>query len=118
MLKRLQQQILQHCTMPATVEILKGTQSGIWGLFRDIITVNWAYHQDDAIESEKVNQDAQQLGMQLNMLLQKKGLPNDSIVRYVLHTGVLNADKPMDSQWRSLFAQAIIKLDILERNQP
>lgn len=118
MLKRLQQQIMQHCTMPATVEILKGTQSGIWGLFRDMITVNWAYHQDDAIESEKVNQDAQQLGMQLNALLQKKGMPDDTVVRYVQHTGVLNAEKPMDSQWRSLFAQAIIKLDILEGNQP
>ena len=44
MLKRLQQQIMQHCTMPATVEVLKGTQSGIWGLFRDMITVSWAYH--------------------------------------------------------------------------
>jgi len=118
MLKRLQQQIMQHCTMPATVEVLKGTQSGIWGLFRDMITVSWAYHPDDTIESEKVNQDAQQLGMQLNALLQKKGLPDDTVVRYVQHTGVLNAEKPMDSQWRSLFAQAIIKLDILERNQP
>jgi adenylate cyclase len=118
MLKRLQQQIMQHCTMPATVEILKGTQSGIWGLFRDMVTVSWGYHQDDAIESEKVHQDAQQLGMQLNTLLQKKGLPDDTVVRYVQHTGVLNAEKPMDSQWRGLFAQAIIKLDILERNQP
>jgi CHASE2 domain-containing sensor protein len=118
MLKRLQQQIMQHCTMPATVEILKGTQSGIWGLFRDMVTVSWGYHQDDAIESEKVHQDAQQLGMQLNALLQKKGLPDDTVVRYVQHTGVLNAEKPMDSQWRGLFAQAIIKLDILERNQP
>jgi len=35
-------------------------------------------------------------------------------VRYTQHTGVLNAEKAMDSQWRGLFAQAIIKLDILE----
>lgn len=114
MLKTLQHNIVQRCTLPATVEILKGTQSGIWGLFSDMITVSWAYPHDDTVEAEKANADATQLGLQLKTMLQDTGMPDDTTVRYVQHTGVLNAEKPMDSQWRGLFAQAIIKLDILE----
>ena len=114
MLKMLQNNITQRCTLPATVERLKGTQSGIWGLFTDMITVSWAYQHDNAIEAEKVKADATHLGLQLKTILQNTGMPNDTTVRYIQHTGVLNAEKAMDSQWRGLFAQAIIKLDILE----
>ncbi|MES1987258.1 MAG: CHASE2 domain-containing protein [Pseudomonadota bacterium] len=114
MLKMLQNNITQRCTLPATVERLKGTQSGIWGLFTDMITVSWAYPHDNVIEAEKANTDATQLGLQLKTILQNTGMPNDTTVRYTQHTGVLNAEKAMDSQWRGLFAQAIIKLDILE----
>lgn len=116
MLKTLQHNILQHCALPAKVEILKGTQSGIWGLFTDMITVSWAYQHDNAIEAEKVNADATQLGLQLKNILQNAGMPNDTTLRYIQHTGVLNAEKAMDSQWRGLFAQAIIKLDVLENS--
>jgi len=114
MLKTLQNNITQRCALPATVEILKGAQSGIWGLFTDMITVSWAYPHNDAIEAEKVHADATQLGVQLKTILQHTGIPNDTSVRYIQHTGVLSAEKAMDSQWRGLFAQAIIKLDVLE----
>jgi len=115
MLKKLQHKINQQLQIPATVEILKGTQSGVWGLFSDIITVSWAYPHDNETESAKVKQDADQLGLQLKTLIQNIGLPDNTHVRYTSHSGILNADKSMASQWRGLFAQAIIKLDILEK---
>ena len=68
----------------------------------------------DGLGREKVKVDATQLGLQLKTILQNTGMPNDTTVRYIQHTGVLNGEKAMDSQWRGLFAQAIIKLDILE----
>jgi len=116
-LKKLQHIIEHHCHLPATVEFIKGTQSGIWGVFGDMMIVSWAYPHDDETAPEKAKQDASQLGLQLKMLLQNMGMPNETAVRYTLHTGTLNTDKPMDSQWRGLFAQAIIKLDILERDR-
>ena len=116
-LKKLQHLISKQLKSPASVEILRGTQSGIWGLFSDIVTVSWAYPHDDEVEATKVKQDADQLGLQLKTLLQEIGLPTNITLRYTQHSGTLNADKPMDSQWRGLFAQAIIKLDILERGE-
>jgi CHASE2 domain-containing sensor protein len=113
MLKKLSHKIEQQLQQPATVEFVKGTQSGIWGLFSDMVVVSWACTN---INQAGVNeQDAIQLGAQLNSLLQSSGMPDDASARYIMHTGTLNTEKPMASQWRGLFAQAIIKLDILER---
>jgi CHASE2 domain-containing sensor protein len=114
-LKKLQLKIEKQLQLPATVAILKGTQSGVWGLFSDIVTVSWAYPHDNETESANANQDAEQLGHQLNHLIQDLGLPSDTSVRYVHHSSILNTEKPMASQWRGMFAQAIIKLDILEK---
>ncbi len=110
-LKKLQHQIEPRCLLPVKVEYLKGTQSGVWGLFSDMLMVSWAYHHDDEIEAEKVHQDATQLGLQLKTLLMNIGIPNDTAVRYAQHIGVLNAEKPLASQWRGLFAKTILKLD-------
>jgi len=117
MLKKLQRNIEQQLKQPATVEILKGTQSGIWGLFSDVVVVSWAYSHSDETAAARMQQDAAELGAQLNSLLQNLGMPDDVSVRYTQHTGTLNTDKPMANQWRGLFAQAIIKLDILEREK-
>ncbi|WP_041928541.1 CHASE2 domain-containing protein [Methylotenera mobilis] len=114
LLKKLQYKIEQQTQRHATVEILKGTQSGIWGLFSDMIIVSWAYAHDNEAEASKATQEATQLGTQLNQLIQGTGIPEDTTARYTLHSGTLNTEKPMANQWRGLFAQAIIKLDILE----
>ncbi|HEY0841778.1 CHASE2 domain-containing protein [Methylotenera sp.] len=114
LLKKLQYKIEQRLQHRATVEILKGTQSGIWGLFSDMIIVSWAYAHDSEAEASQAMQDATKLGTQLAQLLQGTGIPEDTTARYTLHNGTLNTEKPMANQWRGLFAQAIIKLDILE----
>lgn len=113
-LKKLQHKIEQEIQHQGTVEILKGTQSGIWGLFSDMIIVSWAYRHDDEATATKTEQAAKQLGEQLSRLIQNTGIPTSTTARYILHAGVLNTEKPMANQWRGLFAQAIIKLDILE----
>jgi CHASE2 domain-containing sensor protein len=113
-LKKLQHKIEQKIQQQGTVEILKGTQSGIWGLFSDMIIVSWAYRHDDEATATKTEQAAKQLGEQLSRLIQSTGIPANTTARYILHAGALNTEKPMANQWRGLFAQAIIKLDILE----
>ena len=110
--KKLQHHIEQKLQIPATVAMLKGTQSGIWGLFGDMLMVSWAFAHDDAAAATVVKQAADQLGLQLPDLLKEAGMPEDTSVRYALHIGTLNTEKALDSQWRGLFAQAIIKLDL------
>lgn len=115
-LKKFRQKIEHQLQLPATVDGIKGTQSGIWGLFSELLMVSWAYDSHQSTDAARALQDAQQLSSQLLALLKDSGAPNDVSLRCTIHEGILNTDKPMANQWRGLFAQAVIKLDILERD--
>lgn len=114
--KKFRQKIELSLKLPATVDSIKGTQSGIWGLFTDLVVVSWAYDSQNTESAAQANQDAENLSRQLLSLLQSAGAPSDARLRYAIHTGVLHIEKPTANQWRGLFAQAIIKLDILEKD--
>lgn len=115
MLKKFRQKIEHALQLPATVDSIKGTQSGIWGLFTDLVVVSWAYDSQNKESAAQANGDAEHLSRQLLSLLQSSGAPSDMHLRYATHAGVLHIEKPTANQWRGLFAQAIIKLDILEK---
>ncbi|MBU1053709.1 MAG: CHASE2 domain-containing protein [Proteobacteria bacterium] len=111
LLKKLKRQIELNCRTPNNVDILKGSQSGIWGLFGDTIVVNWTYSEALEQYAQNAKQDAEQLAGQLSAILKNVGLPDDTKIYYSMHTGGLAGDKPLANQWRSLFAQAILKLE-------
>jgi adenylate cyclase len=43
--------------------------------------------------------------------LKNVGLPGNTQVHYAMLKGGLTKDQPLANQWRSLFAQAILKLE-------
>jgi adenylate cyclase len=117
LLKKLKREIELVCRTPSSVEILHGTQSGIWGLFGDMLVVNWMYADSKKEYEASAKRDAQAISTQLPTLIAGIGLPNNTVTRYALHEGKLmaqsttNAQPSLASQWRSLFAQAVIKLE-------
>lgn len=122
LLKKLKREIELVSKTPNNIEILHGTQSGIWGLFSDMLVVNWMYTDDEKDYDEKdydetVKQDVHAISAQLPTLIAKIGLPNNTVARYALHEGKLAAHSnassqpSLASQWRSLFALAVIKLE-------
>ncbi len=115
LLKKLKREIELASKSPNTVEILVGTQSGIWGLFGDMLVVSWIFDDKNIEYSAAAQQDAAQIAQQLASLITRIGLPNSTVTRYVTHEGRL-ANKQDDadslaSQWRTIFAQAVIKLE-------
>jgi adenylate cyclase len=121
LLKKLKREIELACRTPSNIEILHGTQSGIWGLFGDMLVVSWMYADNKKEYEASAKQDAQAISTQLPTLIASIGLPNSTITRYALHEGKLVAQSTasaqpssmpnLASQWRSLFAQAVIKLE-------
>lgn len=111
LLKKLKRQIELNCRTPHNVDILKGSQSGIWGLFGDTIVVNRTYSEALEQYAQKAKQDAEQLAGQLSAILKNVGLPDNTKIYYSIHIGGLAVEKPLANQWRSLFAQAILKLE-------
>lgn len=91
---------------PRTVEILKGSHSGLWGLFDEMLLVSW---RGDAIKQS--DEDTQQLIARLPALLKKAGVPTRVTIRHATKAGVLDNTRTAATQWRSLFAEAILKLE-------
>ncbi len=113
LLKKLKREIELASKTPNNIEILHGTQSGIWGLFGDMLVVSWMYADNNKAYEASAKQDAQAISTQLPTLIASIGLPNSTVTRYALHDGKLvnQAAASLASQWRSLFAQAVIKLE-------
>lgn len=111
-MKRIRKDIELASQSPNQIDILAGTQSGVWGLFGDIVVVSWQYNPQEAYRTV-AQQDASQLGAQLPQLLQNLGLPASTHVRYALHQGkIANRAEHLAAQWRVLLAQAIIQLEV------
>lgn len=111
---KLEDKIELVCNTPMTIEALVGTQSGIWGLFGDMIVVSWMFADTKPEYADAAKQDAQTIASQLPTLVAELGLPNETITRYTLHEGKLQNQSsltPLSSQWRTMFAQAVIKLE-------
>jgi len=111
---KLEDKIELVCKTPMTIEALAGTQSGIWGLFGDMIVVSWLFADTKPEYADAAKQDAQTIASQLPTLVAELGLPNETITRYTLHEGKLqnqSSSTPLSSQWRTIFAQAVIKLE-------
>lgn len=111
MLKKLKRQIELASQTPNSVDIIRGAQHGIWGLFADMIVVSWTYSATRAEYAEQAKQDAAQLGSCLTELLNAIGLPPGTPMRYTLQQGTIAAGQPPAAQWRSLLAQSVIKLE-------
>ncbi|HZV61239.1 MAG TPA: CHASE2 domain-containing protein [Methylophilaceae bacterium] len=109
LLKKLKRQLESAVHTAKDVEILRGTQHGIWGLFCDTVIVNWVHEKKE--DAEKARVEAEQLGKSLPTLLGNIGLPPSTPVRYILHEETMTADNPAAGQWRALFARAIARLE-------
>lgn len=111
MLKKLRTEISTIGSLEKSVEHLKGTQSGIWGLFGDMLLIRWTCPPDDNAQLAAIHAEAGEIGSSMETLLSRKGLPGDTQVHHVLHEGLLSGERPLDAQWRTLFAQAILALE-------
>ncbi len=111
LLKKFKREIELSSKTPNNIEILHGTQSGIWGLFGDMVVVSWIFAGNKPEYGAAAKQDAQNIATQLTTLIEHLGLPTSTITRYALHEGKLVNQTNLAPQWRMLFAQAVIKLE-------
>ena len=118
LLKKLKRKIELASKTPNSVEILQGIQSGIWGLFGDMVVVSWIYAHDQPEYTQAAMLDAQHIADALPTLILQIGLPYTTVTRYVTHESKLvNVETiSIAAQWRLIFAQAVIKLEQIEQD--
>ncbi|HAJ71266.1 MAG TPA: molecular chaperone TorD, partial [Methylophilaceae bacterium] len=117
MLKKAKRLIELSSKTPNNVEILLGTQNGIWGLFGDMIIVSWLVSDTKPDYKEVAMQDAAHIAEQLPTIISEIGLPEHTTTRYTVYEGKLIQHRDVQhttslaSQWRTLFSQAVIQLE-------
>jgi hypothetical protein len=111
LLKKLSREVEAIGSLPKSVEALKGTQSGIWGLFGDMLVIGWTCAPDDAAQIGGIHREANEIAVRLTQLLAKIGLPEGTATRHVLHEGLITDGKALAPQWRALFAEAVQELE-------
>ncbi len=117
MLKKAKRLIELGSKTPNNVEILLGTQNGIWGLFGDMIIVSWLVSDTKPDYKEVAMQDAAHIAEQLPTIISEIGLPEHTTTRYTVYEGKLIQHRDVQhttslaSQWRTLFSQAVIQLE-------
>ena len=118
LLKKLKRKIELTSRATNSVEILNGIQSGIWGLFGDMVIVSWIYAHNSPKNAQTSMSDAQHIADALPALIVQVGLPSTTITRYVMHESkLLNMETiSLSAQWRLIFAQAVIKLEQIDQN--
>jgi CHASE2 domain-containing sensor protein len=112
LLKKLKKKIEQSCKNYNSVDVLKGSQSGIWGLFGDLIIVTWTYSEKEEKNVRDANLEAGQLAGELPLILKNIGLPGNIKIRHAKHEGRFTEGIPLAGQWRNLFARAVIMLEL------
>lgn len=110
-LKRVRRAVEDEASLPCSVEALKGTQAGIWGLFGDMLAIIWSLPPQDKHDTTEIRKEAQRLIQRLPAILLQQGVPAEIQFRHVVHEGTLNGGRDAAPQWRILFAQAILRLE-------
>lgn len=92
-----------------SVEIIKGTQKGLWGLFEDTLAISWLCPPGDDEMRQKISQDIEAVERVIMPLLRKYCAVSNQDVAFFVHEGVIaGGDKALGS-WRALLAATVLR---------
>ena len=90
--------------IPKSVEIMRGDQKGIWGLFDTTIAISWL-SEAETLSSKEIDQIIDETRTWLHRSLIK----NSESVNYVVHQTTIHGGEFAAEGWQRLFAQALLQ---------
>jgi len=94
---------------PKSVEMLKGRQKGLWGLFENTLAISWICQEDDTIRRGQISRDIEALSQAIGPLLQKNGAYADNGTEWFIHEAPIEGGERARAEWRTLFAEALLR---------
>lgn len=91
------------------VEVLKGRQRGIWGLFDATVAVSWAYQPSDASRRARVEADVHAVRERLPELVARLRVNGEEVAAVSVADAALGGgtESEVRARWRRLFAEAL-----------
>ena len=96
-------------TEAKSVEILKGHQEGVWGLFENALVVSWAIPADDPAARARVTDDTTAIVAAVETALPRSGNGATPTMSWVVHERVISGGPAARAGWRALFAEAQLR---------
>ena len=103
---------LEHVgTEAKSVDVIKGTQKGMWDLFEKTFAVSWVVSAQDVEGAARVEKDIEAVLVRLPVLLRKHIAYADNATSSFVHRGTVTGGEGARASWRALFAQASLAWD-------
>lgn len=100
--------IKQTGSAAKSVEILKGTQRGLWDLFEDTLAISWLCSPDDEAARLNIQRDIEAVEQAIRPLLRKYCVISDNDVASFVHEGRVTGGEQARASWRGLFAETML----------
>jgi CHASE2 domain-containing sensor protein len=107
---RLRRSLGKRVKQAKSVEMLKGDQKGIWGLFEGMIVVSWTCPAGDEDRKNLIAQEAKTVEEAAAKLWRAGGGKPDGI-SFIFHDGALAGGELARAGWTLLFGEALTRGD-------
>lgn len=113
-MKKLKRQIELTSRTPSSVDIVKGVQSGIWGLFGELTVVSWTFAEGRQEYASEAHMDAERIAKALPSMIASLDLPGKPQAVHTVYENRLDGRAPLGRQWRRAFAAALLQLEAIK----
>lgn len=107
--EKIRRQLEKSGSATKSVEILKGRQKGIWGLFEDTLAISWLRPADDEDSRLRIVRDINAITQAIGPLLRKHAANADNDVDWFVHEGPITGGEEACDSWRTLFAETLLR---------
>ena len=92
-----------------SVEMLEGTQKGIWALLDNCLVVSWAVPEGDTSARDRMRKDIDRVTVSMQDLLPKYLGNGTHAANWVIHEGILSGGETAKASWDKMLAEAQLK---------
>jgi hypothetical protein len=108
MLEKIRLSLKRIGSAQKSVEVMVGSQKGMWGLLEKTIAISWVAEASDDVALQAIQEDADLVLKSLLPLLKRSLFHLDGAVSHVVHEGKIQGGELAEVGWRALFAEALL----------
>jgi adenylate cyclase len=94
---------------PKDVEVLRGKQRGVFGLFESMLVVSWVHPRDDEIQGRMIEEEVEALVRDMPALIQRHAIAGEALESVAVHGLALGGAEGgvTPAEWRRLFGETL-----------
>jgi adenylate cyclase len=111
-LRTLKNAVQKTGNFPKDVEMMRGSQRGIWGVLDNLLIVSWVHGVGDEQARQSVEREANELVAAMPALVEASRITGEALQDHTIHVMNLGVDgaHPTVPEWRQLFAETLEKM--------